>query len=1195
MKKLLLISFFTFLSCCVMGEDIDLYLGDNASKVMFRPQVLIIFDNSGSMADIEVDVKDEYKPNTTYPAYGSDNSLRGTYTYFIKGGIDGTGLPVPDNNETRRFREGINSCNAAVTALAKYGFYTGYIREYEFSGNSGTWEEIPDNSGANIDVIDCQDDILANDPTNYDITLSNNSTLSIPDGFPADNQGKRSKPIYHLSSRDAALDGDAKVNWSGQLVTLYTDNYLRWAHNLTPDLVDSTKLALAQSAVTEVLETTKFADYGLQVFNANAFSENEHDGGRVVFGIKDTSNDETRNKLVDIINNQIDAKTNTPLCESMYEASLYFRGLGVEYGDDDGSIFTQLGQYDANTPPRDESIESGSNYVSPYHCNDTIYVILITDGAPTLDNAADTNIAKLPGIGDAFTFDNGKTNYLPALAKWMATNDLNANIDGDQVIKLFTVGFGDASTGEAGELLEAAAANTGGKYYPVVSNDRSELVSAIQGALAGVAEQNGSLTSASVASNNFDRTETLDSVYYAMFSPESAPRWQGNLKKYKVVGDTQKDANNNDAVDAEGNFNKGAQSFWSSTKDGNDPTKGGVAEHLRNNDKRKLLTNFSNQLPELTLASARSYYSSDAALATVLGVTEEEIDNTLNWAFGIDVDDENDPVDNFKLREDVFGDPLHSKPLVVNYGGDNENSQDIRILIGTNSGVLHMFDDQGSSIDESWAFMPKEFFRNIKPLRDNFSSTPKVHGLDGAITSYIRDLDGDGKIEAKSDGSGDLVWIFFGARRGGSIYYALDISFPDAPKILWQKDRSSLGNNLGQSWSKPKIAFSKLNVVNNVPYPVVLFGAGYDINKDKAGIGTKDDTGVGAYMLDAETGKLLWQLSSAASSATNTLFAGEDSIPGEVATLDSDSDGFIDRIYLADTGGNIWRVDMPGKTPNSSETPWQAIKLAELGSRLEVLDDRRFFYEPSIARTFITDTLRVKHTDANGNETETIRKQERPYDAILISSGDRATPLDKKTVDRLYMIKDENIRTQSFGLGDNQPIPTKIVNSDLSDFTSNPFSGNLTTQQRQQKELEVSAKSGWYVDLNDSGEKGTSSAIAIDGTAFFTSFIPPDEVEVDLDNCRLLIDGGGFLYAIDLALGTEVFNFTQETDDGHDDKRAIKVGEQFLGSPTLIVTPKPGQKETESSSGNLITGRIIVPVGFKLRTSRLSLSVEEQE
>ena len=1187
MKKSLLVALLVFTSCYVTGEDIELYLGDGTAQTNFPPQVLIIFDNSGSMNGLLEDVRAAYDPNIVYDSIGSDNSARGTFTYYVKGAVTNEGIPVPNGNENRRFNAQINSCNTAVQSLRQFGFYTGYVREYEFAGNSGSWEEIPDTDGTSIQVLDCLEDVQNNDATNHSLLESNGTLTSLVNGFPVDNRGTRSSPQYHTSNR-----ADSNVDWSGQIVTLYTDNYLRWLHDPTPVTQDSTKLREAQLAITSLLGTTGFADFALQVFNVNAFNENERDGGRVVFGFKGASA-ANRNSVVNIVNNQIDGETNTPLCETLYEASRYLRGQSVDYGDNDSSIFGRNFTYIANTPPRDTSVEANGSYVSPYRCNDDIHVIIITDGAPTVDNAADDEIAALPGIGSPFIFANGTRNYLPALAKWMNTNDLNPNIDGRQRAIVHTVGFGQDFSDEAVQLLSQTAASSQDGTFIQVDASQSSLIAALRETLANIAEQSGTLTSASVAANNFDRTETLDSVYYAMFQPENAPRWQGNLKKYRIVGSEQRDVNNRQVIDENGNFVSGAQSFWSSSPDGNDPTAGGVAEMLRNKANRKIVTNFSNALPELTLQSAKAFYQTDAALAAELDVTESEIDNTINWALGFDVDNDNDSNDNFFLREDVFGDPLHSRPLVVNYGGSSESNQDVRIIIGTNAGALHMFDDAGSTVDESWAFMPKEFFKNIKALRSNFSVTPKVYGLDGAITSYVNDLDGDGVIESDS---GDQVWIFFGARRGGRIYYGLDISVPDSPRLLWQIDSSDAGfSGLGQSWAQPRVGFSKLNVAGGIPKPTLFISGGYDTNKDSGGVGTDDSIGVGAYMLDAETGALLWQLGAGAASATNTPFSGKDSIPGEVGILDSDSDGFIDRLYLADTGGHVWRVDMPGETPNASGSAWKATELASLGSRSDIAQDRRFFYEPAIVRTFISETVRVRHTDASGTEVETITRQEIPYEAILVSSGDRTRPLTQLTQDRLYMIKDENIRTQTFGERNNEPVPTVINNGDLYDFTGNPFSGNLTSQERQTLELAVSASSGWFVNLTETGEKGTSAAIAIDGTAFYTSYTPPDSTEVDLTNCRIIVNGGGVLYAIDLALGTEVFNFTNEANDGDADARGIRVGSQFVGSPTLIVTPAPGQKETESSTGNLITGRTIVPVGFKLRTSRISLSVEEKE
>eukprot|EP00487_Bulimina_marginata_P006576 TRINITY_DN26294_c0_g1_i1.p1 TRINITY_DN26294_c0_g1~~TRINITY_DN26294_c0_g1_i1.p1 ORF type:complete len:110 (+),score=13.49 TRINITY_DN26294_c0_g1_i1:534-863(+) len=91
--------------------------------------------------------------------------------------------------------------------------------------------------------------------------------------------------------------------------------------------------------------------------------------------------------------------------------------------------------------------------------------------------------------------------------------------------------------------------------------------------------------------------------------------------------------------------------------------------------------------------------------------------------------------------EMFFGDPLHSKPFVVNYGDK------IHLIIGTNAGALHMFKDSGDTVDETWAFMPKEFFPNIKSLRRNSTSDDKVYGVDGKITSFIDDKDGDGIFE----------------------------------------------------------------------------------------------------------------------------------------------------------------------------------------------------------------------------------------------------------------------------------------------------------------------------------------------------------------------------------------------------------------------------------------------------------------
>ena len=51
------------------------------------------------------------------------------------------------------------------------------------------------------------------------------------------------------------------------------------------------------------------------------------------------------------------------------------------------------------------------------------------------------------------------------------------------------------------------------------------------------------------------------------------------------------------------------------------------------------------------------------------------------------------------------------------------------------------------------------------------------------------------------------------------------------------------------------------------------------------------------------------------------------SIPSDVAALDRDRDGYVDRIYVGDTGGNIWRVDVG----DASLANWTVNKLATVG------------------------------------------------------------------------------------------------------------------------------------------------------------------------------------------------------------------------------------------------------------------------
>ena len=120
--------------------------------------------------------------------------------------------------------------------------------------------------------------------------------------------------------------------------------------------------------------------------------------------------------------------------------------------------------------------------------------------------------------------------------------------------------------------------------------------------------------------------------------------------------------------------------------------------------------------------------------------------------------------------------------------------------------------------------------------------------MDGPISLFF-----DDKGQPNVVDGGDRVWAYFAMRRGGSSYYAMDITDPDNPTLLWQiSDQTPGFTELGQSWSRAEVIYA--NIDGYKDKPLLVFGAGYDTNKDNVASGA-DSKGRGIYIVDAETGK----------------------------------------------------------------------------------------------------------------------------------------------------------------------------------------------------------------------------------------------------------------------------------------------------------------------------------------------------
>ncbi len=909
---------------------------------------------------------------------------------------------------------------------------------------------------------------------------------------------------------------------------------------------NDSKLNIGIAAIKKVIADNPDIDFGLMRFRHSYNGR----GGYVAAGIK-----KNRTHL----NNQVDNLSsfgNTPLAETVFESYRYLSGKNldqaqgvckqtrdrsIEFGQDthtscdnnytygpfkDNENFLDVNQYIgdddwAENPPKNDggsyderskkyyvnypnTIKYKSPFRSDRHCNNDIDVIIVSDGDPTSDEAAKDLIINLDErITEA---DQVKNSYLPALAQYMHNNDLYPATQTKDIANIYTIGFGAGLSPEGKKILKRTAELGGGQTFN--ANDPDALNDALTRILQGIREGNSSFSAPALANNHIDKTQSHNAVYLSLFYPNKGPRWDGNLKKLKMQGESLVDVNQDLALDSEGKMNEEAHTFWSEEVDGANVKKGGANELLDSMtisqlENRKIFTDVGGPSP-LTMKrfkknQAITKAGSVIALKNYMNVdTTTELNELFRWAIGID------KVNNVEVvRPNIMGDPLHSKPIALNYG-----TKGTRILIGTNAGFIHMFQDheESNSISESWAFIPYELYPNLAALKSNTSGS-KLYGMDNTPAVFFDDKNDDGIVN-----NSDRVWAFFSMRRGGSSYYALNITNPDQPKLMWTIKKGEPGfEKLGQSWSKPYIGY--INVSGFKGDPLLIFGGGYDTNKDSLSPGS-DTYGKGVYIVKAENKTLVHSFT-----AEDLNFAGTHSIPGEISILDSDYDGYIDRLYAADTGGNIWRFDMPTSNPTDPKEPWSSFKLANL----DPSGKRKFFYKPIVVRTYFS-----KVTESKTGNTKTITRKNTPYEAILIGSGNRVFPVSSTTTaNYLFMIRDEDTLTHTHKNTDRET----ILMSDLPHIYSDKFEASLDNEEEfRQIELTFSGFKGWKYPLR-AGEKSLAKANVVGGVAYFSTFKPaPDSAA----NSQCKVTGGNSgLYAFHLHYGTKVYeNKMFELGDG---------------------------------------------------------------
>jgi type IV pilus assembly protein PilY1 len=512
-------------------------------------------------------------------------------------------------------------------------------------------------------------------------------------------------------------------------------------------------------------------------------------------------------------------------------------------------------------------------------------------------------------------------------------------------------------------------------------------------------------------------------------------------------------------------------------------------------------------------------------------LTEDNERGLIGWIRGLEDVTSNSNAD--ASRPWLMSDPMHSRPLVINYGdsdgdpdtGYTKDNPDIRLFFGTNDGVFHVVrntsPDGSESGEEGFAFVPLELLPGQAALQANGQQTvePHIYGLDGEAVSYVIDADGDGNL-VSGNGSNDSVMVYIGMRRGGKALYAFNMTDPDAPLLEWKITSEDTDfTQLGMTFSRPFATEIDLDG-DGTRTPLLIFAGGYNggwmkdgsnarIGKDIDGNRAADDIGNAIYVVNAETGALVWKALGPgvdnASDTADSVFRHADmlhSIPSNISLLDTNGNEIVDRGYVGDTGGNIWRIELVEATVDVDNNviggpkDWYVTRLADLDSApvgTPEAGDLRFFHAPDVVQT----------RDSTGD-----------YDAIVIASGNRADPLDTDVQNYLFMIKDRRTVTRT-GLLD-----LNLKEFSFTDITDVCVSGDETGCAN------ANLLNGWKMELEADGEKGLSKPLTANGIIFMTTYSPYG----GLENTCGPSEGSGFAYLMNLNNGSVRFNLDQDAD-----------------------------------------------------------------
>ncbi|WP_263260282.1 PilC/PilY family type IV pilus protein [Pseudomonas sp. RIT-PI-S] len=669
--------------------------------------------------------------------------------------------------------------------------------------------------------------------------------------------------------------------------TRYSTRYLSYLISLlstlitTKDYTDGSiptdyRVNVARTVSSALVTANRSLRMGLATFNAPSGSDRGPGGyiSRAIADLQATTNTTSAQATTNYNNlltsiGALKAEANTPLAETYYEITRYFRGLAPYY----------------NSSP--------STYTSPiqYRCQRNFGVV-ITDGLPTYDRTFPSNDPAITSSNTLPNWDNknndgddlngdgeGDTLYLDDIAKFaydidMRTTGTDAagkswnDSNFQQNLYTYTVGFTAAN-----QMLSDTATYGHGRYYQ--ATDSATLTTALTQALNEISSQAGSGGGGTTASST---TYNANYYYNSQYDPAD---WSGTVQAFAFASDGTLATTPTWTTDTKMKVGSADGTFQSWDTSGNK-----VITLAYQNFSTAQKTVLTNSLANLSTRNTTGVLLTGSDLIEWLKGTNPTGLKTRTKLLGDVIDS---PVvlasATTQTASDLTGDTSYST-----YLNTKASNMINSILVNANDGLTNVIKATDGS--RRYAYLPSTTLPSLSIVEDPTYINGTTHKFlnDGPLAVFDSQINGAWKTIA-----------FGGTGAAAKAFYAIqlfDATPSNTVQALWEirapdtASTSNSFNDLGYAYAKPEVA--------RLPDGTwaAFIGNGYGSNSGVAAL----------YVVNIADGSLIKKIVIDSTETDNGLSA---------VKLVVNASNVVQAAYGGDLKGRLWKFDLSGTSTSN--------------------------------------------------------------------------------------------------------------------------------------------------------------------------------------------------------------------------------------------------------------------------------------